>query len=108
MTEERWKDIVGNIKEKFSVLDEGSEHIDDEGGVDVEFIEFDGPLGRMRLEFISRPIVLDKKTTYSRRIGSQTDIKYIYSEDERSFTLKAYKKDEAGDDWSEIEAKNFE
>jgi hypothetical protein len=107
MMPDKWKDTIGNIKDNFKVLDEGSEHFDDEGGVDVEFIEFAGPLGKMRLEFITKPIVLDKKTTYSKRIGSETKVDYVYSPDEKSHKLIAYKWDEGDDDWVEMEAGKF-
>lgn len=104
MTKEKWQDILGNIKDNFEILDEGLEHIDDEGGVDVEFVEFRGPLGRMRLEFVAKPVVLDKKTNYSKRIGSETAVKYIYSEDEKTYRFSAYKWDEDDEEWVEVEA----
>ncbi len=107
MTKEKWDKIVGDIKDKFEVVDEGNEHIDDEGGVDVDFIEFKGPLGRMRLEFVERPVVLDKKTTYSRRIGSDTKVDYVYSETEKSQQMLAYKWDEEQDDWVEMDGEMF-
>ena len=59
------------------------------------------------MEFISKPVVLDKKTTYSRRIGSETKVDYVYSDEEKSHTLIAYKWDEDLGDWTEIEAENF-
>jgi hypothetical protein len=103
MMPERWQEIVGNIKDNLTVEDEGKEHLDDEGGVDVEYIIFQGPLGRMRLEFISKPVILDKKTTYSKRIGSDTKVDYVYSKDEKGYILKAYKWDEKQEEWVEIE-----
>ncbi len=108
MTKEKWDDIKGNIKDSFEVEDEGGEHVEDEGGVDVEYIIFEGPLGKMRLEFVSKPVVLDKKTDYSKRIGSETNVTYVYSKDERTEKIFAYKWEEDQDDWVEIEAKNFE
>ena len=107
MTPEKWQTIVGNIKDKFSVEDNGNVHLDDEGGVDIEFIEFHGPLGRMRLEYVSKPVILDKKTTYSRRIGSETKVDYIYSEEDKSHQMMAYKWSDEKDDWEEIDAKAF-
>ena len=61
----------------------------------------------MRLEFIIKPLVLDKKTTYSRRIGSETAVDYVYSEDEKSYKLMAYKWSDEKDGWIEIEAESF-
>ncbi len=107
MTPERWKDIKGNIKDKFSVEEEGSEHLDDEGGVDIEYLEFSGPLGRMRLEHITKPVVLDKKTNYSNRIGSETAVTYVYSDTEKNYKLNVYKWDDAIGEWQELDAKKF-
>ncbi|MFH1744553.1 MAG: hypothetical protein ABH881_00065 [bacterium] len=107
MQEEKWKNIVGNIKDNFEVEEHNTEHIEEEGGVDIEYIIFRGPLGRIRMEYISKPIVLDRKTTYSNRIGSGTKIDYVYSSDERSQKLETYKWDENEEKWVEMEAKNF-
>lgn len=107
MTKEKWEKIKGNILDNFSVEDQGEEHIDDEGGIDIEFLVFNGPMGKIRLEYISKPVILDKKTTFSRRIGSETKVDYVYSEDETQEQLIAYKWDEASDDWEEMDAKMF-
>lgn len=108
MTKEKWQDILSNIKDKFSVEDEGSEHLEEEGGVDIEYVVFKGPLGRMRLEFIAKPVVEDKKTTYSRRIGSETKVDYVYSATEKVEKLMAYKWDDNSQEWAEMEAGAFE
>ncbi|MDA3839770.1 MAG: hypothetical protein PF572_01655 [Patescibacteria group bacterium] len=109
MQEDKWEQTVGHIKDTFEVLDEGSDHDDEEGGVDIKFIEFKGPLGKMRLEFILRPVILDKKTSYTRRIGSETNVQYVYSETEKNGRLDVYKLDEDSGEWEEIEAtKMFE
>ena len=108
MRKEKWQDILANVKDKFEVETEGEERLEEEGGVDIEYIEFKGPLGRMRLEFIIKPVVLDKKTTYSRRIGSETKVDYIYSDTEKVEKLMAYKWDEDKEEWVEMEAGMFE
>lgn len=105
---EKWQDILGNIKDKFEVENEGKEHIDEEGGIDIEYIVFKCPFGRMRLEYIGRPVILDKKTTFSRRIGSETQINYIYSEDEKSFKFIAYKWSDDENEWIEINPEIFD
>lgn len=107
MMPEKWKTILGNIKDNFEIEDEGSVHMDDEGGIDVEYIEFNGPLGRIRLEFVIKPLVLDRKTNYSNRIGSETKIDYVYSENEKSHTLIAYKWSDDEGDWEEMDAGGF-
>ncbi|MFA6106594.1 MAG: hypothetical protein WC745_02860 [Patescibacteria group bacterium] len=108
MAPERWKDILGNVKDKFKVEDEGSFHDEEEGGVDVEFIIFAGPLGRMRLEYSVKPAVIDKKVSFSNRIGSRSEVKYVYSDTEKVQKMKAYKWDDNDENWVEMEAKKFD
>jgi len=59
------------------------------------------------LEFVSKPVILDKKTTFSKRIGSDTAVEYIYSDTEKNQHLIAYTWSEAEDNWKEIDAKSF-
>jgi hypothetical protein len=107
MTQEKWEDIKGKIKDGFTVEDEGRETFEDEGGMEIEYIIFEGPLGKMKLEFIAKPIVLDRKTIYSSRIGSGTTVEYVYSKDEKSYRLEAYKWNDESDDWMEMKAEKF-
>lgn len=107
MKPEKWENLIGDIKDKFEVEEHDKKHFDEQGGTDIESIIFKGPLGRMKLEFITKPVVLDKKTSYSQRIGSQVDIEYIYSEDEKTNRLMAYKWNEAQNEWIEIDADSF-
>lgn len=106
MNTEKWKDLLGNIKDNFPVEDEGSEHLEEEGGVDIEYIIFQGPLGKTRLEYITKPVIIDKKTIYSRRIGSETKVDYIYSKDEKSHKLVVYTWND--EDWVEIDGSMFD
>ena len=107
MTQEKWHNITGNIKDNFTVEDEGREKIEEDGGIEVEYIVFQGPLGKMRLELVTRPVIIDKKTTYSNRIGAGTTVEYIYSPEEKNSQLMAYKWSEEQNDWLEINAENF-
>lgn len=114
MHRDKWKDTIGLIKDRFSVVNEvdTKEEIGEDvsGGVVFErseSIEFDGPLGKMKLELRTRPIVVEKKTNYSRRIGSDTDVKYVFSESENVSKFRAYKFDENADEWEEISGDMF-
>lgn len=107
MTREKWESLKGNILDTFTILDKGSDHYEEEGGVEVDFVEFDSPLGKTRLELIEKPIVLGKKTTYSHRGGSDTGVEYLYSPTEKSSRLVAYKWDDNENDWLEINAEKF-
>lgn len=102
MNDDKWQGIVGRIKDDLEMLEH--ETVDLERGPgSVEYIIFNGPLGKMKLERTSRPLVLDKKGLGSRRIGSGTDVVYTYSETEKTHTFKAYKWESSQEDWVAIE-----
>jgi hypothetical protein len=103
MAPDRWEEIKQLVQKNFEVLGSGQEEIEDIPDSKLEFIEFEGPLGKMRLEFITKPKVLDKKTLYSGRIGSDVKVEYVYSENEKVNTFKAYKWNDEQDDWLEAE-----
>ncbi|NTU99130.1 hypothetical protein HGA64_03950 [Candidatus Falkowbacteria bacterium] len=105
MTKERWQSIVGQIKDSFGIIEEGNEPLgEDEGVGECHYVIFKGPLGRMKLEFITRPVILDKKTKYTNRIGSETVVEYVYSDEEKTHKLDVFKWDEDQDEWIEMEA----
>lgn len=106
MTYERWQDIVNKVKTQFAVLGEGKEPLGDRPG-EREFVEFEGPTGKMKLELVRRPVVLDKKTIYSKRIGSGTTVEYVYDDKEQTLTFHAYRRQEAAGEWEEIKADTF-
>lgn len=109
MNDERWQDIINQIKDKFEVLDEGIEELlPPLGPGSVEFIIFNGPLGKIKLERTSQPLVVDKKTIGSRRIGSETRVEYIYSDTEKVHKFKAYRWSKMGDGWIEMEKEKRE
>lgn len=103
MTEEKWKDTVYNIKENFEVSLEATEDLPEEMGPgSMEVIEFTGPMGKIRLEFLTQPLVLDKRSIGSRRIGSEAVVEYKYSDTEKVHKFKAYKLDVNSNEWEEI------
>jgi hypothetical protein len=105
MIRTKWQEIVGRIKDNFNCLDQGKENLDEDGGTIVEYIVFESPLGRFRLEFVEKPAVLDKHTTYSKRIGSETSVSYVYSEEEKVGQLTAYRWE--SETWEEMDPKLF-
>lgn len=108
MTPEKWEQIKGQIKDTFTPEEHDYYHLEDNGGTDVEYLIFPSPLGRTKLEFISKPLLLEKKTNYSKRAGAEVKVENVYSEEEKTYTMKAYKWDEDSEDWLEMDSKNFE
>jgi len=107
MNPEKWDKIKGNVLDNMEVEESDSYKSDETNGAEVEFIIFKSPLGRIKLEFVTKPLILDKKTIYSNRIGSETKVDYVYSDTEKTYRLNFYKWDEDRDIWSEIDAKKF-
>lgn len=107
MQQDRWREVVGQIKDNFAV--EEHEIIESEAGAGetTEVIIFNGPLGRLKLAFNSRPKVIDKKVSYSNRIGSESVVEYVYSPTEKIHQLLVYRWSEADDDWTPLEDKNL-
>lgn len=108
MTEEKWLNLLSMIEESFgSAYRQKAELSEEDGPGTEETVEFTGPMGKMKLVRLVRPLLLDKKTIYSRRAGSETKVDYVYSDEETVTSLKAYRFDEASGDWQEIDVNSF-
>ncbi len=103
MTDERWQEVLGHIKDNFQVLTLETHDLPEEDGRGViEIVEFIGPVGKMKLERTSQPLVTDKRTIGSKRIGSQTTVEYIYSPTEKVHKLKAFRWSDSDSGWVEV------
>ena len=107
MNKERFDTIKLMVKEKFEIEDEGTVDLEDGPG-QIEYLVFDGPLGKMKLEGITKPAIENTKVIHSKRIGSASVEQNVYSDTEEVFTFIPYKWDEDTSDWQEIEASNFD
>jgi hypothetical protein len=103
MTDERWHDIVGMIKDRFSnVQEETFELPEEEGPGTSAEIEFDGPMGRMRLCRTSRPRIIDKRIQGANRVGSETSVEYRYSDSEFVHEFSAWRWNATTDEWEHL------
>lgn len=113
MTPERWEDIKNQTKKQFSVEAEGREDLvvqTADGSVkagEAEFIIFESPLGRTKLQFQKKPKVEGKKFFYSHQQGAAARVEYKFSESELVYTFKVYKWDEVADAWREMDSASF-
>lgn len=101
MNEARWDEIKTLVKNKFEL--EKEEMVKEEEK-EIDRLIFQGPLGRMKLDWVTKPRVVDIKTTGSAKRGGGTaqKIEKVYSKDESVTYLKAYAEKEGT--WVEIEA----
>ncbi|MCX6740050.1 MAG: hypothetical protein NTZ49_02365 [Candidatus Parcubacteria bacterium] len=104
MSPEKWEEIKDMAKKNFEVLETNRNESD---GVITEELIFNGPLGKMKLEFVSKPLVLSKNVHYSKRMGDTAKVDYVTSDTEKTNTLFAYKWETASDTWTEINAASF-
>jgi hypothetical protein len=108
MIDEKWQDLIENIRDKFGIEKETTEPIlIKSGGEEVEagkkeIIEFRGASGKMKLERTVKPVVLEKKLLYhKRKDGAQAE--YVFSKDEFTYHVDGYIWDETLSGWQKIE-----
>ena len=113
MSPEKWEEIKTTVKRNFSPEDEGVEDLLQEtadGTVkqgEAEYVVFESPLGRTKLQFQKKPRVEEKKYHFSHRGGDSARVEYKFSESEFVYTLKAYKWDDRADECKEIDPGAF-
>jgi len=108
MTDEKWEEIKAMVAKNFGILEEQKiEVAEDLGGGIKDEIIFNGPLGKMKLDFWVKPLVIGKTTHYSKRMGDTAKVDYQKSETEKVRTLLAYKWDPVADNWTELESAMF-
>lgn len=105
MTQDRWLDLCSKTKDAFPDAVRGTSDLEDRPG-QVEFLEFTGPLGRMRLEFTTMALVTSKRATGGHRTGAGTNIQYEYSPTETTTNFKAYRQDNG--QWVMIDSSAFD
>ena len=106
MNDEQWEKIKDTVKDRFEVLEEETEEGENENEI-IEFIEVMSEAGKIKLERITKPKVLDVKATYSKRGQSTSGVKFIHSNEEVVHTVKAYKWDDQQDTWMPIDTTNI-
>jgi hypothetical protein len=102
MRQSKWEDLVDQIERLFGFIEHTNEDFP-ERRLSVETVVFDGASGRMRLERSTRPVVLDKKTSFTKRAGSEVGVDYVYSDTEFVDTVKLYRWDRLAGEWRQID-----
>lgn len=102
MLPDKWEQTKGHILDSFSNVEISEMELPDPEVGKKEIVIFDGPLGQMKLEYYTKPVILNRNTHGSRRIGSHTAVEYVYSNDEFTHHLKVSKLDVDTGDWQEM------
>jgi hypothetical protein len=113
MTPERWETIKQTVRKQFKLEEEGTEDLIIETGEgalkqgEAEFVIFESPMGRLKLELQKKPRLEEKKFHYSHQQGKAARVEYKFSENETVLTFKAYRWDDRAEEWKEIDADAF-
>ncbi|MFW0837727.1 MAG: hypothetical protein ACKKL5_01880 [Candidatus Komeilibacteria bacterium] len=107
MQPDKWAEIKNKINSSFEVVENNTEE-NKEQRETIETVVFKGPAGKIRLAYRTHPRVLDKKTTYSNRIGSDVKVDYILSDTEYAHELTAWQWDEAQEEWVAMDASTWQ
>ena len=108
MTHHKWLNIIDMLETKFGIDKNYKETLGESIPGEKHIIEFTGPMGKMKLEWIEKARLKDVKTLYSARIGSDVKVSKVYDQQEKVSYMKAYQWDGTKNEWREIEGNKFE
>ena len=105
MDQDKWGEILDRVQAQFEVLEHsqtpGAENIGE-----VETLIFVGPMGKIKLLWITHPVVLDRKVIGAHRRGASSGkYEYVYSDTEKSHKLEAFR--EVDGEWQELDSNAF-
>lgn len=109
MQDEQWENLIDNLEIKFGKLErkkQTTSSIDDVGNKtknEEEWLEFETPMGEMKLSRVVRPMIIDKKFHYTHGSGGKGKVEYIVSDTEKSHKVTLYKRDDLNNDWQEVQ-----
>ena len=109
MQDEQWVNLIYNLETKFGKLERKhlqtitTDDVGHEMKSDEEWVEFDSPLGKMKVSRITRPLIIDKKYHYTHSSGSKGKVEYVFSENEFSHKIALYKWNGSKEEWQEMD-----
>lgn len=105
MNNEKWDALCERLEGQYPELERYREKLEGEQGGFKEVLEFDGPMGPMRVVRISKPAVVDVQHHYSHRQGATASAEYTYSDTEMVHKLHIYR--EVDGEWEEVDSESF-
>jgi hypothetical protein len=101
MTDEKWEMLVSQIQRKFRISEHEVGEPDPRDKSVREVLVFEGPTGPMKLERVTRPLVLEKKPIYSSRVGSGVSYEYVLHPTEKTHREALFRWENNG--WTEMD-----
>jgi hypothetical protein len=106
MTKDKWLDTKETIRNKFDISEDTTEDFGPDMAGQKDIIVFDGPMGKMKLEFTEKPRMIGEKTIFSNRIGSNTKIEKVYDNEDMVSFMNVYRWNPIEEDWTEVKVDN--
>ncbi len=113
MNPNKWEQLVYLAEEKFGIdKKETNEEVVDvtHKGKKIkgerEILEFESPVGRVRMERLIKPKVIDKNIKRSKRAGAKASVDLVYSDTETVSEMNLYKQNDEGE-WDEIKPQDL-
>ncbi len=100
MNQKVWDDLISRLEDKFgdiSVSHRQESRTDDMGNKlvsEIDFVEFEMNGDTYRVDKITAPLILDKKTHYTHTAGARASVEYVLSEDETTTKMKVYREED--------------
>lgn len=108
MNAELWGEILDRLEDQYGELEieKLTDTREDDTGQklvsEIKRVEFETVQGKMRVELVTAPMILDKKTHYTHTAGARANVEYVLSDTEKTERIRAYRYDEDTDVWIEI------
>ncbi len=112
MQDRVWNDLLDRLEMKHGEVEiqkrkeSRSDDLGNELVSNIEFVDFEMEGNKFRVEKVTSPMILDKKTHYSHSSGNHTSIEYVLSETETTSKIRVLREDDDGE-WSEIKTDNL-
>ena len=111
MNDERWFDLIEQIKIKFEIISDETEDVKTyelDGSEMIvgtlQKIVFENDMGKMMVTRKTSPLVVGREEKYHKKPGV-ANTKLLYSDTEKVYHLAAYKWSNDMNDWEEISLK---
>ncbi len=108
MTDDKWKDALDRITERFEVHERGEEPLPEYPNGRREFIVFTSPVGKVRLERITKPRTIGQRAVTSRRIGGAAKVESVYDLHDFVHFIRCLRWNASSNVWQEIDASSFQ
>jgi hypothetical protein len=105
-----WDKVVDAIDERYGLTNHGrtTEPLEDRTDLErhIAFIEFEKGGHAYRLERVTAPAIVDKKSHYHRAATGGTRVENVYDKDELSHKTNFYRKD--GEEWELLDPSDLQ